>query len=54
MKFQQRHGFGSVRFFRENGSADVGAIEENLPKMIEEIEKYRHCDVFYMDETRLL
>ena len=54
VKFQQRHGFRSVRFFGESGSADVGAIEENLPKMIEEIEKYRRCDVFNMDETGLL
>jgi transposase len=53
VKFQQRHNLRSVKFCGESGSADEQAIRDHLPGIIEEVKKYRPCDVFNMDETGL-
>ena len=53
VKFQQRHNLRSVKLCGESGSADEQAIRDHLPGIIEEVKKYRHCDVFNMHETGL-
>ena len=52
-KFLTRNGLKGVKLQGESGSADVEAIKEAMPDLLETIARYSPCDVFNMDETGL-
>ncbi|CAG8561136.1 16871_t:CDS:2, partial [Dentiscutata heterogama] len=49
--FQERHNFYHFRLHGESGSADVDAIELNLPTIIRTTDKYDLHDIYNMDKT---
>lgn len=51
--FQERHNFHNIRLHGEGGSADLEAIELNLPIIIRKTDKYPLRDIYNMDETGL-
>ncbi|KAG2220621.1 hypothetical protein INT45_014051 [Circinella minor] len=53
-RFRKCYGFGLIRNHGESGSANEAAIESAFSSIIEEVSKYRSCDIYNMDETSIL
>ena len=52
--FKKRHGLKLRVISGESGGYDHGAIEEEIPRLVSEIERFELKDVYNMDETALL
>ncbi|CAG8566760.1 3014_t:CDS:2 [Dentiscutata heterogama] len=51
--FQERYNFHHFRLHGESGSADLEAIELNLPNIIRKTDKYSLRNIYNIDETGL-